>query len=480
MQSTNQAPQAWSARFSEGMDDRLRLYNASIPFDWRLAPFDIKASLAHARMLARCGIICPADAKAVESGLNEIASEVEAGTFAWSIEFEDVHFNIERSLTNRIGDAGKRLHTARSRNDQVATAIRLYVRDAIDRLLRGIAQLQLSLVAQAERHADVVMPGFTHMQVAQPVTFGHHMLAYYEMFERDRQRFVSCRSRLNFLPLGSAALAGTGFPIDRASVAKELDFDGVTRNSIDGVSDRDFVLDYLGAASTLMVHFSRLSEELILWSTTAFGFIDIPDRFCTGSSIMPQKKNPDVPELARGKAGRVVGHLIAMLMVMKGQPLAYNKDNQESQEALFDADQTVTASIEVFIGIVSGMRPNAVAMLHATERGHATATDLADHLVRRGVPFRDAHEVVARAVRVAEDSKLDLSQLSYEQVLGAVTQVLAIDSERARLLVGSDLKSVLSIDGSIASRCHVGGTAPEAVRREVALARANLEHVSVV
>ena len=466
---------SWSGRFSEGMDDRLRSYNASIPFDWRLAPFDIQASIAHARMLSVCGIISKQDFQSIKSGLDRISAEIEAGDFQWSMELEDVHFNIERRLTERVGDAGKRLHTARSRNDQVATTLRLYVRHAIDRLLAKVETLQMALVDQAEAYAEVVMPGFTHMQVAQPVTFGHHLMAYYEMLQRDRGRFIACRARLNVLPLGSGALAGTGFPINREAVAEELGFDGLTRNSIDAVSDRDFIIDYLAAASTLMVHLSRLSEELILWSTTALSFVDIPDRFCTGSSIMPQKKNPDVPELARGKTGRVVGHLMALLMIMKGQPLAYNKDNQETQEALFDADQTITASLEVFVGIVSGMRPRVDHMQAAAASGHSTATDLADYLVGLNMPFRDAHEVVARAVLAAERCKESLSELTSDKLRHITEEVMGIEFEFAKSFDQHELARVLSIRGSVDSRCHVGGTAPAAVRREVALARADAE-----
>lgn len=469
---------AWSGRFSEGMDARLRSYNASIPFDWRLAPFDIQASIAHANMLASRDIISVQDFESIQSGLMQIGREIEHGKFQWSLELEDVHFNIEQRLTERIGDAGKRLHTARSRNDQVATTLRLYVRHAFDRLLASIGKLQRAFVDQADTYADVVMPGFTHLQVAQPVTFGHHLMAYYEMLERDRARFTACRQRLNVLPLGSGALAGTGFPIDRDRVAKELGFDGVTRNSMDAVSDRDFIIDYLAAASTLMVHLSRLSEELILWSTTALSFVDIPDRFCTGSSIMPQKKNPDVPELARGKTGRVVGHLMALLMIMKGQPLAYNKDNQETQEALFDADETLTNSVDVFVGIISGLKPRIDNMRAAAESGHSTATDLADHFVKLKVPFRDAHEIVAIAVRAAEISSVSLSSLGVERIQQAVVDVLGRDSRLATQLDPSDLAHILSVNGSVESRSHVGGTSPEAVRREVARARADFDKLT--
>ena len=472
--SSVQAPIQWSGRFSEGMDERLKHYNASIPFDYKLAFLDIQASVANAKMLASQNIISQKDFLGIETGLNDILDEIRLGTFSWSVDLEDVHFNIERRLTEQIGDAGKRLHTARSRNDQIATVMRLYLRQATDNVIRKITELQTSLVDRAALYADLIMPGFTHLQVAQPVTFGHHLLAYYEMLARDSERFIQCQKRANTLPLGSAALAGTSFPIDREMVARELGFHDISHNSIDGVSDRDFVLDFLAASSILMVHLSRLAEELILWSTSAFAFVDIPDKFCTGSSIMPQKKNPDVPELARGKTGRVVGHLTAMLMVMKGQPLAYNKDNQEGQEALFDTEQTVVTTLDVFSGMVAGLRPNKERMRLAAEQGHATATDLADHLVRKGVAFRDAHEIVARVVRLAEQRKTRLDQLEIDDVGRFIGEVLAISPVHAKLLVEKELSGVLSLQGSVDSRSHIGGTAPTAVRREIARARAML------
>ena len=456
------------------MDERLKHYNASIPFDYKLAFLDIQASVAHAKMLASQNIISQKDFLGIETGLNDILDEIRLGTFSWSVDLEDVHFNIERRLTEQIGDAGKRLHTARSRNDQIATVMRLYLRQATDNVIRKIIELQTSLVDQAALYADLIMPGFTHLQVAQPVTFGHHLLAYYEMLARDSERFIQCQKRANTLPLGSAALAGTSFPIDREMVARELGFHDISHNSIDGVSDRDFVLDFLAASSILMVHLSRLAEELILWSTSAFAFVDIPDKFCTGSSIMPQKKNPDVPELARGKTGRVVGHLTAMLMVMKGQPLAYNKDNQEGQEALFDTEQTVVTTLDVFSGMVAGLRPNKERMRLAAEQGHATATDLADHLVRKGVAFRDAHEIVARVVRLAEQRKTRLDQLEIDDVGHFIGEVIAISPVHAKLLVEKELSGVLSLQGSVDSRSHIGGTAPTAVRREIERARAML------
>lgn len=461
----------WSGRFGESMDNDLKRYNASIPFDYQLAPFDIQASLAHARMLAAQSIISKSDFARIERGLLVILGEVDRGVFEWSLDLEDVHFNIERTLTERIGDAGKKLHTARSRNDQVSTAMRLYLRNAVDTIIEKIKTLQDKFLDQAEQHAELVMPGFTHLQVAQPVTFGHHMMAYYEMLARDIQRFQDCRRRLNQLPLGSAALAGTSFPIDREAVAADLKFDGVTRNSIDGVSDRDFVLDFLSASSMLMVHLSRLSEELILWSTTEFAFIQIPDRFCTGSSIMPQKKNPDIPELARGKSGRVVGHLMGVLMVLKGQPLAYNKDNQETQEAMFDTTQTIVSTLDVFVGLIGGISPNSARMLEAAESGYSTATDLADHLVRQEVAFRDSHEIVARVVRLAESQNLKLDQLDPKSISEVIAEILKLDLRTADQMVGDGLHKILSVSGSVSSRDHVGGTAPMAVRREVDFAR---------
>lgn len=462
---------AWSGRFNEAMDERLLGYNASIPFDYRLALHDIRASIAHARMLAAQEIIPAPDFTKIERGLQGIAEEIRDGSFEWSLALEDVHFNIERRLTERIGDAGKRLHTARSRNDQVTTSMRLYLRDAIAGIRQRIRHLQRAFVEQAAQHADLLMPGFTHLQVAQPVTFGHHLMAYFEMLERDEGRFADCAARFNQLPLGSAALAGTSFPIDREAVARELGFDGVTRNSMDSVSDRDFVLEFLAAASMLMIHLSRLSEELILWSTSAFGFVSLPDRFCTGSSIMPQKKNPDVPELARAKAGRMLGLLTGAMAMMKAQPLSYNKDNQETQEAMFDAEHLLVTTLEVFTGLVAGLQPNASRMLAAADSGYATATDLADLLVRRSIPFRDAHEVVARVVRQAEADQCTLAQLGADVIATLMTQTLGIELAQAHAILGDDLEKVLSVRGSAQARSHVGATAPEAVRREVNRAR---------
>jgi len=454
---------AWSGRFAEPMTERVERYTASVSFDRRLAEHDIRGSLAHARMLSACAIISKRDLAAIESGMRTILAEVRSGKFKWSLANEDVHLNIERRLTALAGDAGKRLHTARSRNDQVATDVRLWLRDAIDALGAQLAALQRSLVDLAERHAGTVMPGFTHLQVAQPVTFGHHLMAYFEMFARDRERFADCRKRVNRLPLGAAALAGTSFPIDRDMVAKELGFDGVCANSLDAVSDRDFAIEFCAAAALVMTHISRLAEELVLWMSPRYGFVRLPDRFCTGSSIMPQKKNPDVPELARGKAGRVTGHLMALLMLMKAQPLAYNKDNQEDKEPLFDSVDTLADTLAIFTDLVAGIEVDAGAMRAAALEGHATATDLADYLVKKGLPFRDAHEAVARAVRQADARGCDLAALSLAEL------------RRFSPLVGADVFKVLTLEGSLASRDHPGGTAPRRVRAAVKRARRGLK-----
>jgi argininosuccinate lyase len=453
---------AWSGRFSEPLDALTQRFNASVSFDQRLAEFDIQGSLAHARMLARAKIIAAEDLAAIERGMKTILDEVRGGRFAWSIEREDVHFNIEHRLTELIGDAGKRLHTARSRNDQVATDLRLWLRAQIDELSGLLHRVRESIVDLAARHADTLMPGFTHMQVAQPVTFGHHLMAYFEMFTRDAERLADCRRRVNRLPLGASALAGTSFPIDREWVAGELGFDGVCENSLDAVSDRDFAVEFLAAAALAMAHVSRLSEELVIWMSPPFGFIDLPDRFCTGSSIMPQKKNPDVPELMRGKAGRVYGSLVAMLTVIKGQPLAYNKDNQEDKQPLFDTVDTLHDVLALLAELLKGVEAKPGRMREALARGFATATDLADYLVRKGLAFRDAHEAVARAVKAAEASGKDLAELSLEEL------------RRFSPLIGEDAKSVLTAEGSVASRAHIGGTAPAAVRAAIERARRRL------
>jgi len=453
---------AWSGRFAEPVTERVQRYTASISFDKRLAEHDIRGSLAHARMLAACAVISRRDLAAIEAGMRTILAEVRSGKFKWSLANEDVHLNIERRLTALAGDAGKRLHTARSRNDQVATDVRLWLRDAIDALVAQLGALQMSLLGLAERHAGTVMPGFTHLQVAQPVTFGHHLMAYFEMFARDRERLADCRKRVNRLPLGAAALAGTSYPIDRAMVAKALGFDGVCANSLDAVSDRDFAIEFCACAALVMTHISRLSEELVLWMSPRYGFIRLPDRFCTGSSIMPQKKNPDVPELARGKTGRVTGHLMALLMLMKAQPLAYNKDNQEDKEPLFDSVDTLAETLAIFTDMVAGIEVDERAMRAAALEGYATATDLADYLVKKGLPFRDAHEVVARAVRRAEARGCDLSALGLAEL------------RQFSPLVGADVFKVLTLEGSLASRDHVGGTAPKRVRAAVKRARKSL------
>ncbi len=456
------AGKAWSGRFAEPIDDLTQRFNASVAFDRRLAEFDIQGSLAHARMLARCKVIGAEDLAAIERGMARILEEVRSGTFAWSIEREDVHFNIEYRLTELVGDAGKRLHTARSRNDQVATDMRLWLRNEIDDLSHLLLRVRERFLDLAERYADTLMPGFTHMQVAQPVTFGHHLMAYFEMFTRDAQRLADCRQRANRLPLGASALAGTSYPIDRESVARELGFDGVCENSLDAVSDRDFAVEFLAAAALAMAHVSRLAEELVIWTNPRFGFVEIADRFCTGSSIMPQKKNPDVPELMRGKTGRVYGALVALLTVIKGQPLAYNKDNQEDKEPLFDTADTLRDVFAILAELLQGVTARPDRMLEALREGYATATDLADYLVRKGMAFRDAHEVVARVVRAAEAAGKDLSGLS--------TGELA----RFSPLIGADVHAVLTPEGSAASRRHVGGTAPEAVRAAIERARKRL------
>jgi argininosuccinate lyase len=442
----------WSGRFSEPVADFVLRYTASVGFDQRLALADIDGSLAHAAMLAEVGVLSAADLADIGRGMAVIRAEIERGEFAWQLALEDVHLNIERRLTELVGDAGKRLHTGRSRNDQVATDVRLWLRGEIDAICSAVDALQMALVAQAEAHAATVMPGFTHLQVAQPVTFGHHLLAYAEMFERDRERMLDARRRLNRLPLGSAALAGTTFPIDRQFVAERLGFEGVCENSLDAVSDRDFAIEFVAAAALVMTHVSRLAEELVLWMNPRFGFVRLPDRFTTGSSIMPQKKNPDVPELARGKAGRVNGHLVALLTLMKGQPLAYNKDNQEDKEPLFDTVDTVLDTLRAFAEMVPGLEVDAAAMRRAAEEGYSTATDFADYLVKKGLPFRDAHEAVAQAVRIAAARGCDLAALPLE------------DLRQVAPITGEDVFEVLSVEGSVAARRHLGGTAPEQVR----------------
>ena len=454
----------WSGRFSEPVAELVKQYTASVDFDQRLAEADIAGSLAHARMLAAIGVLTAADLAAIERGLAAIRGEIERSEFVWSRDFEDVHLNIEKRLIALIGDAGKRLHTGRSRNDQVATDMRLYIRSAIDDLATHIAALRRALLDLAEAHAATVMPGFTHLQVAQPVTFGHHLMAYDAMLSRDAERFADCRARVNRLPLGSAALAGTGFPIERDRVARELGFDGLCENSLDAVSDRDFAIEFAAAAALTMMHLSRFAEELVLWSSPGFGFVRLADRFCTGSSIMPQKKNPDVPELVRGKSGRVFGDLVALLTIMKGQPLAYNKDNQEDKEPVFDIVDTLLPTLIIVTDLVAGgIEVDAGRMRAAAGTGYATATDLADYLVRKGVPFRDAHEAVAQAVRHAEERQVDLAQLPLDAL------------QRFSPLIDDDVFGVLTLDGSVASRNRAGGTAPEQVRNAIRAARAALD-----
>ncbi len=446
----------WSGRFNEPVSELVKKYTGSIDFDKRLAKWDIQGSLAHARMLQQSGVLSEDDVVAIQQGMQEILEDITKGTLEWSLDLEDVHMNIERRLTDKIGDAGKRLHTGRSRNDQVATDIRLWLRDEISTIQDLIRDLQAALVDLAEQHAEVVMPGFTHLQVAQPVSFGHHMLAYVEMLGRDHERMVDCRKRVNRMPLGSAALAGTTYPIQREITAELLGFEQICQNSLDAVSDRDFALEFTAAASLVMVHLSRLSEELILWMSPRFGFIDIADRFCTGSSIMPQKKNPDVPELVRGKSGRVIGHLTGLMMLMKSQPLAYNKDNQEDKEPLFDTVDTLIDTLRIYADMMRGVTVKPDNMRAAVMQGFATATDLADYLVKKGMPFRDSHEVVAQAVRYADEQGVDLSELPLAVLQGFSD------------LVADDVYQVLTPEGSLNARNHLGGTAPEQVRYQVA------------
>jgi argininosuccinate lyase len=452
----------WSGRFNEPVAELVKRYTASIGFDHKLAMFDIQGSLAHAQMLAACDIITSADLNDIKRGLGQIENEIISGEFTWSLDLEDVHLNIEKRLTTLVGDAGKRLHTGRSRNDQVATDVRLYLRHEIDELLDLIKMLQIALLDLAAQHTDTIMPGFTHLQVAQPISFAHHLMAYFEMLKRDTERLRDCRKRVNRLPLGAAALAGTSYPIKREYVAQLLDFDGVCENSLDAVSDRDFAIEFTAAAALIMTHLSRFSEELILWMSPRFGFIDIADRFCTGSSIMPQKKNPDVPELVRGKTGRVNGHLVALLTLMKGQPLAYNKDNQEDKEPLFDTVETLTQTLRIYADMITGIKVKQEAMRNAALQGYATATDLADYLVKKGVPFRDAHEVVAQTVRFAEQRKCDLIDISIAEL------------QKFSKLITEDVYQVLSLEGSLASRDHIGGTAPNQVKAAIERARISL------
>ncbi|NLC08809.1 MAG: argininosuccinate lyase [Gammaproteobacteria bacterium] len=457
--SSEKTNQSWGGRFSEPVDAFVARFTASVDFDKRLYKHDIMGSLAHAKMLTQVGVLSEPELKAIEDGLTAIQQEIEAGEFDWRVDLEDVHMNIEARLTERIGITGKKLHTGRSRNDQVATDIRLWLRDEIDQILAEITRLQEGLLGLAEAEADTVMPGFTHLQTAQPVTFGHHLMAWFEMLSRDYERLVDCRKRTNSMPLGSAALAGTTYPIDRALTCELLGFEAISGNSLDGVSDRDFAIEFCAAASIAMMHMSRFSEELVMWASAQFRFIDLPDRFCTGSSIMPQKKNPDVPELIRGKTGRVFGALVGLLTLMKGQPLAYNKDNQEDKEPLFDAADTLRDSLRAFADMVPAIKPKREFMREAALRGFSTATDLADYLVGKGLPFRDCHEIVGLAVRYGVEQEKDLAEMSLEELRQFSEQIT------------EDVFAVLTLEGSVNARDHIGGTAPAQVRKAVVRGR---------
>ncbi len=449
---TNSTNQSWGGRFSEPTDEFVAQFTASVDFDQRLYYHDIAGSIAHATMLAKVGVLTDEEKQQIVQGLNEVREEIEAGEFQWSVALEDVHMNIEARLTQKIGLTGKKLHTGRSRNDQVATDIRLYLRDEIDFIADEITRLQRGIAELAQREADTIMPGFTHLQTAQPVTFGHHILAWNEMLQRDYERLLDCRDRVNVMPLGAAALAGTTYPIDRDYTAMLLGFDRPSYNSLDSVSDRDFAIEFCAFASLLMMHLSRASEELILWASAQFDFIDLPDRFCTGSSIMPQKKNPDVPELVRGKTGRVTGHLLSLLMLMKSQPLAYNKDNQEDKEPLFDVLDTIKDCLRAYGDMVPALQVKAENMREAARKGFSTATDLADYLVVNGVAFRDAHEIVGKAVAFGIEHNKDLSDMSLEEL------------QQFSLNINKDVFDVLTLEGSVSARNHLGGTAPAQVR----------------
>lgn len=472
-QNTTQPPsntttqQMWGGRFNEATSDFVAAFTASVGFDQRFAKHDIQGSIAHATMLAECNILTKSEVQQIIDGLTQVQAEIDAGNFNWSITLEDVHMNVESRLTDIIGTVGKKLHTGRSRNDQVATDIRLWLREETDNIIALLVKLQTGLLGLASQHTDTIMPGFTHLQTAQPVSFGHHVMAWFEMLYRDTQRFMDTRLRINQMPLGSAALAGTTFAIDRSITAQLLDFDGICENSLDAVSDRDFAIEFTSAASILMMHLSRMSEELILWMSAQFGFVEIPDRFCTGSSIMPQKKNPDVPELVRGKAARVFGQLTTLLALMKNQPLAYNKDNQEDKEPLFDCVDTVTGSLIAFVDMLPNIVPNAENMRAATMKGYATATDLADYLVRRGVAFRDAHEVVGKAVALAISKQVDLSEL-------ALTELQQFSDA-----ITDDVFGFLTLEGSLNARDHIGGTAPNQVKLAIERGHKRLQQLGV-
>lgn len=451
-----------SARFAQATDAFVEIFTASVDFDQRMAQEDIDGSIAHAKMLCKIGILNEDEQKDIINGLNTISKEIEQSTFNWSIKQEDVHMNIEARLTDLIGIAGKKLHTGRSRNDQVATDIRLYLRKEIENITGQLTRLQTAILDLAEKEADTIMPGFTHLQVAQPVTFGHHLMAWFEMLSRDKERLQDCCKRINIMPLGAAALAGTSYPIDRHMTADLLGFSRPSNNSLDSVSDRDFAIEFTAAGSLIMMHLSRFSEELVLWASAQFDFIDIPDAFCTGSSIMPQKKNPDVPELVRGKSGRVTGHLVSLLMLMKGQPLAYNKDNQEDKEPLFDTADTLVNSLRAFADMIPHIGAKKENMYHAAKQGFATATDLADYLVRKGMAFRDAHEVVGLAVRLGVESKRDLSEISLKEL------------QQFSSNITEDVFDILKLEGSVAARKHIGGTAPDTVRAAIKSARSEM------
>lgn len=458
----------WGGRFAEATDAFVAEFTASVQFDQRFYKQDIQGSIAHATMLAKVGVLSTSERDDIIQGLTDIQKEIEAGQFEWRVDLEDVHMNIESKLTQRIGITGKKLHTGRSRNDQVATDIRLYLRDEIDSILATLKRLQLGLLDLASKNTNTIMPGFTHLQTAQPVTFGHHLLAWFEMLVRDSERLIDCRKRVNRLPLGSAALAGTTYPIERAYTAELLGFDGVCENSLDAVSDRDFAIEFNAAAALIMMHLSRMSEEMILWTSAQFKFVQIPDRFCTGSSIMPQKKNPDVPELVRGKSGRVFGDLISLLTLMKGQPLAYNKDNQEDKEPLFDAIDTVRGSLMAFADMIPALVPNIKEMREAALRGFSTATDLADYLVKKGVAFRDAHEIVGKAVALGVQEEKDLSELTLEQL-----------QQFSDLITADVFDKALTLEASVSARNHIGGTAPAQVEAAIKRAHTRLEQLYV-
>jgi len=463
MSQEESSSKPWGGRFSEATDAFVEEFTASINFDQRMYRQDIAGSRAHAKMLTKVGVLSSEELASILSGLDEVEADIEAGRLEWSVALEDVHMNIEARLTDKIGLAGKKLHTGRSRNDQVATDIRLYLRDEMEPILAQLERLMVGLLDQAEKNAEVIMPGFTHLQTAQPVIFGHHLLAWFEMLMRDASRLLDCRKRFNVMPLGAAALAGTSYPIDRFYTAELLGFDAPTENSLDSVSDRDFAIEFCAAGALIMTHLSRFSEELVLWASAQFNFIDLPDRFCTGSSIMPQKKNPDVPELVRGKTGRVNGNLISLLTIMKSQPLAYNKDNQEDKEPLFDTIDTLIGSLRAFADMMPAVTAKSEVMYAAAKKGFSTATDLADYLVCKGLPFRDAHEVVGKAVQFGVQQERDLSEMSLSELQGF--------SE----VIGEDVFEVLTLEGSVASRNHIGGTAPQQVKAAVVRGRQRLQ-----